>query len=334
MTERRTPRYTLEMSWQALFKDLGISPQDLLRHAHLPLDLMTRKMPTITGDEYFRLWDGLAHLLRDEPTFPLRIAQAISIESFSPPLFACLSSTDLNMALNRIAKYKPLVGPLRLNVTQSRAQTTFSVRGLPGMRPLPESLIAFELAFWVQVARAATRDRIRPKAVHLTITLPEIAQYEAYFGVPVQHDQFDGLTFSAEDAQKPFLTANDAMWAIFEPELNMRMKDLDQQSDFRMRVRACLMEIMASGHYSMADVASRLAVSTRTLQRRLSEENTTFQKEIDSLREELARTYLAKSDYSSGQIAFLLGYEDPNSFFRAFRAWTGQTPEGVRAQAQ
>ncbi|MCC6612982.1 MAG: helix-turn-helix transcriptional regulator [Anaerolineae bacterium] len=48
----------------------------------------------------------------------------------------------------------------------------------------------------------------------------------------------------------------------------------------------------------------------------------------------LARTYLAKSDYSSGQIAFLLGYEDPNSFFRAFRAWTGQTPEGVRAQAQ
>ncbi|MEL6525713.1 MAG: AraC family transcriptional regulator, partial [Chloroflexota bacterium] len=48
------------------------------------------------------------------------------------------------------------------------------------------------------------------------------------------------------------------------------------------------------------------------------------------LREELARSYLTTSDYTSGQIAFLLGYEDPNSFFRAFRSWTGQTPEVVR----
>jgi len=114
----------------------------------------------------------------------------------------------------------------------------------------------------------------------------------------------------------------------------MRMQDLEKDATFRDRVRACLMEILASGHYSMADVATRLAVSPRTLQRRLRQEDTSFQKELDSLREELARNYLAKSDYSSGQIAFLLGYEDPNSFFRAFRSWTGETPEVVRAQVQ
>ena len=82
------------------------------------------------------------------------------------------------------------------------------------------------------------------------------------------------------------------------------------------------------------DVSEALGTSPRTLQRHLRNEGTNFQQVLDGLREELARNYLAKSAYSSGQIGFLLGYEDPNSFFRAFRAWTGQTPEVVRASVQ
>jgi AraC-like DNA-binding protein len=143
----------------------------------------------------------------------------------------------------------------------------------------------------------------------------------------------NGITFSAQDAARPFLTANDAMWSFFEPQLNQRMQDLTQNATYTERVRACLMEILASGQYSVDDVASRLAVSRRTLQRHLSNEGTTFQEILDGLREQLARHYLSKSDYSSAQVAFLLGYEDPNSFSRAFRSWTGQTPEGVRASA-
>ncbi|MCB0070534.1 MAG: helix-turn-helix transcriptional regulator, partial [Caldilineaceae bacterium] len=57
----------------------------------------------------------------------------------------------------------------------------------------------------------------------------------------------------------------------------------------------------------------------------------TFQKVQDELREELPRHYLSATDYTSVEISFLLGYEEPSSFFRAFRAWTGQTPEVVRA---
>jgi len=141
---------------------------------------------------------------------------------------------------------------------------------------------------------------------------------------------FNGVTFSAQDAERPFLTANDAMWSFFEPQLNQRMQDLTKSATYTEKVRACLMEFLASGQYSVDDVASHLAVSRRTLQRHLSNEGTTFQEILDGLREKLARHYLSKSAYSSAQIAFLLGYEDPNSFSRAFRAWTGKTPERVR----
>ncbi len=328
-----TMRYVLETGWQILFKDLDVSAQDVLYQSRLPLDLLSRKAPTITGDEFFRLWEGLAQVLRHEPTFPLRLVRSITPEIFSPPVFACLCSRDLNMALKRMAHYKPLVGPLRLEVEQNERRTVVAIRGLPETTPPPQSLIAFELAFWVQVARMATRERIVPLEVHVTLELPQPEVYEAFFGTSLRPSDFNGLAFTPADAAKPFLTVNEAMWSLFEPELNKRLKDLTHEASFQERVRACLIEILASGQTSMEDVASRLAVSSRTLQRRLQAEGTSFQAVLDGLREELALRYLTNSEYSSGQIAFLLGYEEPNSFYRAFRAWTGQTPEHARAGA-
>lgn len=328
-----TTKYPVETSWQALLKDMGISTQDVLRYARLPLDLFTRKAPMVTGDEFFRLWDALAYLLRDDPIFPLRLAKAINVEIFSPPVFACFCSPNLNIALKRLSHYKPIVGPLRLMVTQTEHHTEAIIGGLPTGEVLAPSLVMMELAFLLHMARTATREHIIPKAVNVTIHIPAQDQYEAYLGVPIHRAEVNGLAFRTEDAQRPFLTANETIWSIFEPNLNLWMQDLNADASFRDKVRGCLMEMIAGGQYSMADVASRLAMSPRTLQRRLRDENTTFQRELDTLREELARNYLTKSDYTSGQIAFLLGYEDPNSFFRAFRSWTGQTPEHIRAEA-
>ena len=324
-------KYVLEMGWQAKARDMAISLQDVLRYAQLPPDLFTRTPPTVTADEYFRLWHGIEHVMKDVPAFPLHLGKSITPETFSPTLFACLCSRDLDSALKRIEKYKPLVGPLRLDIKQDDMHTTVAFVGLPESNTLPSTLVAAELVFWVQMVRIATRERIVPEAVYVTTMLSEKAAYEEYFGNRVILSDFNGITFSAVDMRKPFLTANAQMLSIFEPVLDKRLQDLTQESSFRDRVRACLIEILASGDYAMSDVASRLAISTRTLQRRLNQENTTFQKELDNLREELARNYLSNSEYTSNQIAFLLGYEEPTSFYRAFRTWTGQTPELVRS---
>lgn len=97
------------------------------------------------------------------------------------------------------------------------------------------------------------------------------------------------------------------------------------------RGRAALLELLPSGSASLAAVSRKLAVSTRILQRRLRDEEHSFQVVLDSTREELARQYLGNSTMSGAEISFLLGFEDPNSFFRAYRAWTGSTPESARA---
>lgn len=327
-------KYIVDMGWHVLFKDLNISLQDVLRYAQLPLDLLHRKAPTVTGDEYFRLWDGISHLKHDEPTFPLQIGQTISVETFSPPLFACFCSPNLNIALARLKQYKPLIAPLHLEISQTDEQTVTTIAGLPENEPPPPSLIAMELVFKVQLIRLATRERIVPYAVYTNTPVPNGEAYAEFFGIDLTLSDFNGVAFSAQDARKPFLTANAGMWSVFEPELRKRMQDIDANAGFRDKVRACLLEILASGQHSITDVAYRLAVSTRTLQRRLHAENTSFKQELDDLREELARHYLSNSDYTNAQIAFLLGYQDPNSFFRAFRSWTGQTPELMRRALQ
>ena len=331
MKEFHSTKYNLGKYWQALLKDLNISAQDVLRHAQLPLDLLLRKTPDVTADEYFRFWDGLAHVCRNESAFALRLVQNINAKNTDPAVIAFLSSSNLNMALKRTAQYKPIVAPVRLYVEENDRETTLTFVGLPQNGSLPRLFVAFELMFWVQLARIATREQINPETVQVSLDLPELDAYEAFLGTRIRRDDVNKVTFSAVDAQKPFLTANHAMWDILEPAFDKRMANLTQEASVRDLVRACLLEMLASGHYSMTYVASKLAISNRTLQRRLREEGTTFQEVMDELREELARHYLSATDYTSSEISFLLGYEEPNSFFRAFRTWTGQTPEIVRA---
>lgn len=323
-------KFTLHSGLQVLLQDLGVSPQDLLRQARVPLDLFSQPSPTLSTEEYFRCWQALETLLSSDPAFPLRVAQSTTVESFSPPVFACICSENLNQALKRLAQYKPLVGPLRLNVVKTDRQTQVSLGELPGQPPLPQSLVAAELALLVHLARLTTRAHIVPLTVQSSVSIPATNQFEAFFGVHLTRGQLNAVTFSAVDAQRPFLTSNAGMWSIFEPELQKRMNHLEIGAQFRDRVRACLMEILASGHCSMAETAQKLAVSSRTLQRRLQEEGTSFQQELSDLREELANHYLVNTPYSSAEISFLLGYSDPSSFFRAFRLWTGKTPDIVR----
>ncbi|MCA9539416.1 MAG: helix-turn-helix transcriptional regulator [Myxococcales bacterium] len=83
----------------------------------------------------------------------------------------------------------------------------------------------------------------------------------------------------------------------------------------------------------MEDIARRLGMGKRTLQRRLGAEDTTYQKVLQQTRESLARHHLARTRLAAAEIAFLLGFEEPNSFYRAFHDWTGMTPDTARQAA-
>ena len=94
-----------------------------------------------------------------------------------------------------------------------------------------------------------------------------------------------------------------------------------------------MVDLLPAGESSIDDVARKLSISKRTLQRKLKEEQTSFQKQINSVREMLAKSYLTNTSLSSDEIAYLLGYLEVNSFLRAFSIWTGMSVTDFRKKS-
>ncbi|MFD7310432.1 AraC family transcriptional regulator ligand-binding domain-containing protein [Promicromonospora sp. NPDC059942] len=322
-------RFELEPTVQALLRDIGIAPPVVLRRARLPADLFARRPIELSADEYYRFWTAL-EVEGGDRSLAVDIGRAISVEMFSPPLFAALCSTDLTAAARRVATYKALMGPLRMSAETGQGLTISYTWPTSAASAPPPLLAVVELVFWVALARIATREPVRPSRVTVADRPANLPRLEEYLGARVRTSGTYSITFGTADASRPFLTENEAMWRVFAPDLRRRLSDLDASATVTDRVRAALRDTLPAGDASIGAVTSRLATSPRTLQRQLRKEGTTFQGVLTATREELARHYLDVEGLRTTEVAYLLGYGDTTSFYRAFRAWTGVTPQSAR----
>ncbi|MEM8599079.1 MAG: AraC family transcriptional regulator ligand-binding domain-containing protein [Bacteroidota bacterium] len=319
--------HALPTAVDLILREVGLVPAHVLRRAGLPASLLRRETPTVTGEEFHCLWTAIGEEGGDRPV-GLDIGRLAAHEVLSPPLIAALASPDLTTAAHRLAQYKALIGPLRMDARETEEGLTLQMRGV-GFA-LPPALALLEVAYWVYFARRATREPIAPRRIELPVRPPDVAAVEAELGCRIRTGPDALVRFSATDARRPFFTADAEAWRFYEPVLQERLADLEQSASLAERVHATLVEMLPSGRGAVDDVAEALALSPRSLQRHLRREGTTFQKTLARTREILARHYLRTPEISTTEVAFLLGYDDPNSFFRAFRSWTGTTPERAR----
>ena len=322
--------YPVSPAWLLLTRDLGISAENVLRRAGVAADLFAREQPTIRADEMCKMMWALEAEASD-PAFAIRMGELLSFEMFDPPVFAAMCSDDLNTALGRLSFYKRLCAPVALHLAVEPEVTRVVVEWTVAPLEPPPLAYAFELTFCTRLARLGTRLPVRPRRVTCPHPLEPADAFTAYFGVAPEVAPETAIEFAAADAAAPFLTARAGMWSFFEPELRRRLGELAAGAGAGERVRSALLELLPSGLASVQAVAKKLGVSARTLQRRLQDEGTSFQRVLDRTREELARHYLG-TEMAAAEISFLLGYEDPNSFVRAFHEWAGVTPEQLRNQ--
>jgi len=325
--------YAIGAGWKGILAEVGVDHVDVLRRARLPEDLLNRDNVRLPSESFLRFMQALDDSVGDAH-FWVRFTEAVSPEYFTPPVFAALCSPDLATAAERMARFKPLLGPIVLDVHDGAEELVLTYRWKDAAHCRPAYMHGLEAMFATRLARLGTRQKVRPT----TVWVPELPKdplpFEDYLGVRMKRADHIRVTFSRTDAHRPFLTASSAMWAIFEPELRKRLADLQGDATFAERTRAVLVEALPAGQGGMEHVARRLAVSTRTLQRRLSGEGTTFKAVVDRTRESLARHYLRRTRLTATEIAFLLGFDEPTSFFRAFQRWTGTTPESLRHRLQ
>ena len=129
----------------------------------------------------------------------------------------------------------------------------------------------------------------------------------------------------------PFITYNEELLKIIGAQLDSEIEARRASLNIEEQVKQTLKRSLAGRRPNLQDVAQQLHLSVRTLQRRLTDADINFKQLVEDTRRELARQYL-QSTIELNEAAFLLGYEDANSFFRAFHDWEGTSPGEWRSR--
>ncbi len=131
---------------------------------------------------------------------------------------------------------------------------------------------------------------------------------------------------NAPDLDLPFPGHNPELIQMLTPALADAVREIEAQVTIGEQVKGTLKRTMASGRHDVAAVARDLGLSQRTLQRRIAAEGQTFRALLTEARQELGRQLLSDLTIDVEEVAYLLGYQDANSFYRAFREWENMTP--------
>lgn len=286
-------------------------------------DVLNHKSIKISEKEYYQLLTAVEEISED-PELPIKMATMSQIESFSPPIYASYCSKNGAVCIDRLSKYKKLVGPMSMISKIEDSQITVLYESGEAGLKLPAFLVQSEFAFLIGIIRKATKLDIKPTSIIME-ELPDSNAFRDFAGTELIRGNINAISFSKVDLNEPFVSYNKSMWSYFEPELNKRLSELDVDDSVSARVRSALAELLPGGSGSIEDVATKLGTTKRTLQRKLSEEGTTFQKQLNSTREVMALHYVKNTDMNTNDIAYLLGYAEVNSLLRAFAIWTGKS---------
>jgi AraC-like DNA-binding protein len=311
----------------------GLSREDLVRQARLDesqLDDPDRRIPV---SAVVRLWRAIA-TRATAPTIGLRLGKDVRVREFGLVGYTMVCSETLGAALKRLERYDRIVADT-LNVhLDARPETTWvhlDVRSpLRAFRPAADA----RLASLVSVCREISVHPLDPLAVRLPYRKPEhVAEYQEFFRAPVEFGALaTAVLLSAEHLRYAVSHCDEILANYLDRLAEQLLSPADAHTTVREQIRRLLWSELPDGVPALETLARRLGMSSRTIQRRLREEGATFHQVLVDFRRDAAPALLRDGRLAVSEVAFLLGYEDPSSFQRAFRRAFGVSPRVFRGR--
>lgn len=274
---------------------------------------------------------GVAWRRLDDPAFGLRAGCVLRPERYGISGLTAMASPTFGAALQRKARYNRLVWGDTYRIRQDTREFTVFTEAPDESKPWGYSKVDLEFASLMTFGRRFASPDMAALKVALRRPEPDFAaMYEEVFRCRIAFAQpANSISFSQADAARPLVSADHraAQWLEFGAKAALERMD---DSGVAARVRAQLERMLQGDEPTLAAVASELCMSERTLQRRLAAEGQTFRRVLDEMRRDVAQRSLAAGKRNVPELAYLLGFEDSNSFYRSFRRWTGTTPESYR----
>ena len=308
--------------FQDFLKSIGISMENILEKAGIPNILWKEEIQFYT-EEYYLFLKEIDEIITDEQI--LAISNVDNLNMFIPSFFVALSSKNELEGLKRLAKYKKLIGPVFLEIKEIeeiiQVQYFFEQRE----KELPRFAVLNEQLMLINLLNKGIGKRISPVSVTSPFEYGELLTKE--INAMINKAKQNEVIFSMKDLKKPFLTANNIMVEYLEPQLKQKLAEMESETleTFTDRVQKKLFQLIPGGQFSLENIAEEFGISTRTVQRNLAVENIKFNQIVKSVQKIMAFNYLESKELSIEEIAYLVGYTETSSFYRAFKGWIGKT---------
>ncbi len=311
----------------------GLNVSALLAAAKIDpaaLDVPGARLPT---DQISRLWE-LAVEQSGNPAIGLAQYDVARPASFDVVGYAMMSCADLRAAFERLIRYMLILSDaLTMTLSKEKGGYRISFEMYGGSRPVPRARIEYIVVTVIGFCRWISGRDVHPLAIELPYPPPaDLAPYRTAFRCPVSFDaSATSLHFAEADMNAPLPTSNPQLAELHERYAGDYIRQFDHAQTSH-RARQVIIRRLPDGEPRRNEVAGELCMSERTLQRRLEEEATSFIQLLDDTRRELAQQYLGRLHLSLAQAAYLLGFADQTSFFRACKRWFDLSPGQYRSQ--
>jgi AraC-like DNA-binding protein len=282
-----------------------------------------RRGAELSGDPALGL-----HVVELVPSILMETAQHVT----SYPLVQLLlASATVGDGLRSFSRYYALA--------EDGARYSLSADGHFHYRPdsleVPASLLDFCVLSLLRFLQRAAVRLIVPRRVYFTHGPALVGEYERIFAVaPSFLEAENGFTLDADQLRTPLRTANPELRQRLETHMSELVSAHLALRTTAGRVRRLIETELPRSQPTADRVAAKLAISTRTLARRLSAEGTSFMQLLDEVRARLVKQYLRDDQLSLDVIAERLGFSESTAFIRAFKRWHGQTVTEYRRAAK
>src|ERR1700744_4078213 len=311
-------------------EELGVSVPTVLRKARLPRDLFEQTRILVSTNELFALWHAIDQVSSD-PLIGVKLGVETKTERFHPMAIAALSTENLVAASQHMARYKKLTAPEEILVELDTKEFTVGFRWLLAVDNEPWTLTDYCFSWMRSLARHGSGSALNPLRVEYVQQRSNLRQIERSLGCEVTVGApRNAIVFRASDATKPFVTRNAELLDLLAPQFEEQLRQYKDEDSFIEVVHRAIQDRLTGQRPSIDASSQVLHMSPRTLQRRLQESGSNFQRVLDEARRQMARYYLSNSVLELAEAAYLLGFEDPNSFGRAFRVSEGVPPSDWR----
>jgi AraC-like DNA-binding protein len=318
--------------WESIAQ-LGLDPSLIEQHAQLPHDLHLNESTFVSTQQLFAVWNAIEALSAD-PAFAIKMVRDTPSAKHKMAFITALYAADFRDGLARLARLQRLCSPDKLCIDERQDTVSFTIQWPSGTGPAPCLSVEACFALVLELGRRGTGEHIAPLSLRLRRPKPPLETHSDYFACPIRYGaSHDEMIVSASDLDRPFLQHNPQVLHMIRPGLDAALRAIEAPPGFCEQVIEILKRALANGRPSLQHLARELLQSERTLQRRLASEGTTFNALLNEARRQVGFQLLADTSLELKEVAYLLGYEDVNSYYRAFRQRENVSPGQWRRSA-